>query len=377
MGEARDPRHALHLEHTEVRRHKVRKQIQRGGAWRQFVRSKSLGLKGKPDFKELRLQYEQHGQICAEAGEAGALARKQAKQGQTTAMSAGSFGPTTRQNQAIRRRAEMQAFRRETSHMSPWARAVELLGRHRRGESQKRCVWLAKGWKRLANAEKQSKRKLETEALERYDEVLGRPKLQSLQQSLPVLKRSSYRVVPHPTLTAVELLPDGLKSKATRLCAWATGNPESSLSAGLDKVWTQLHESGTKSSHPTETVAAEEAKQPCLEAGVCICANSPDGVTRKRVRNLFLRLCKAQFNTPIKKGWLQDGHVCVRFRHDGPTPDEAGRTVLLQVALQYWSPYRPTFHMLTECVASEELASPDLWHAQVGSRGFDPTSYRV
>ena len=237
-----------------MRKVKSKKQIQRGGAWRHFIRRRTLGQKGKPDFKELRQQYEHVPDEANESGIAGALARQMARGGEAHTQKEGTFGPTSRQTEAHRRRAEVVAFRHQTQGLSVWDRALFLLRKHRQGLSQKRCVLLAKGWKRLEHTVAQTLRKKDTETLQKYDEIIGQPRLARLQQALPVLKRGSYKSVPFSGVAAVELSPDLLKQKATSLCGWATGNRQTLLSPALDKVWTKLHESGASSTALVATV---------------------------------------------------------------------------------------------------------------------------
>ena len=202
--------------------------------------------------------------------------------------------------------------------------------------------------------------------LQRYDAEVGQKKVEAVQRALPCLQRQSLKCLPSEAgFDHFALVPDAVQNKATSVASYICTQPNSKVGPALSNLWAELHQ--TIGSDPAPSSPQPEQRpppRPCMEAGICIC--SDNGLVIKRMRNKLLREMKATFSNQADKAALSAGKVLACFSKEAG--DGSVSEVFLQVALLYWSPYRPTLQRVLcyRCLNPEPLAVPDAIYVEVG-----------
>ena len=215
-------------------------------------------------------------------------------------------------------------------------------------------VAIARTFTRHTNTEKNQKTQKQQQTLAEYEEAFGKSRVAHMTRLLPILKQQSWCDVPSEGLALLELRTTSTQAKATTLCGalTAAGGP---LSSKLEHMWEDLHhtiEEGLE--HVPEPAGVRTRTSPqCREAGVCLCCAG--GKLLQQLRREFLAHMKASFTTQKSRMQLGSGLAVVRLLERGSTHpqrlEQGGKqaaALTLHVSLMYWSPYRPTFLVVTE-----------------------------
>ena len=307
-----------------------KKQRGGGGTWRAFASMKARGQKGRPDFHVIAEEYALAKRLqtdeLAQAHEVGAAATLRHQLQGTP-----GFGPTPRQVE--RKRKSMQDASLSLSL---------LLSTQLGGEA-------------ITNPlESDLKGQMSAECV--FDVV---PELHIL--------RSSLHYSPHHKLLYADLIPNTYPELSMAVASFAKQNSRTlNLSASLRHDWTKRHETiGV-----AEATGQKNFKKPtlCCQYGLCLCTHTGKQVLS--LRNQFLKHLKAWVSsqTSSEKTYLQDGWLVVLLKqqhslaerpswsacamdlmHTDSAPDTEwtkSEEIWLHIAMQYFKPYRPTFHRL-------------------------------
>ena len=337
----------------------------RGGRWRAWIRYKSQGQKGTPNITELARSY--HDAVVAECPDLLDLARHGAAATKACRIAVrkikgSSFGITGRLALSKCRRQVKAAFWHKTCGMSVSDRALAI-AEHRgthgvQGDALQSAMSMARSHQNMDGRNKVRQVEADLKAVEMYESSAGLQSLSKLTELLPWLLPESLKPVPMGKSACFSFKPSGQET-ATMGCAWAGASRKTNVGPCLEEAWAEQHQTVMHNMCPPVGVAGAMSSV-CRDAGICIC--SVQGRRLYRFRNALLRQMKASFKEPSKRNLLAEGFVVAHLScisgpmEDGPDsgPGEGGMHDLwLHVGLQYFSPYRPTYHIL------QKVDSPD------------------
>lgn len=319
--------------------------------YRAYVRKKSLGLPGKPDFKALGASYredirEQRVDV-AELRRMGQAATHRGKQEKLHG-SASAFGPKGRTMRQRRLQTLRLAVAAAAQAADKDARALEIGDQVMRAEVDlATCLTLARTTLRDDAAAQRQRQAKETMVLEAWAERVGKDLVAQVKAALPSLSQQLLQPVPTPK-GAFFLLHYADTGGSAAVASWAHGNNSSNLSTSLREAWASSHR--TLLEEECQPCADEVPEpSPCLAAGMCLCTGQ--GIMLKRLNNRFKAAMKEAF--PVgseRKGLLVEGSIVARIRASWVVADfdamldmdEPERIIFLHIGLMYLSPYRPT-----------------------------------
>ena len=343
-----------------------------GGAWRGFVSMKEKGTTGRTDFQSLGEQYRKAQQDNTpeyqEAVRLGAAARERHRLSGVP-----SFGPRPREvtRHSVTRWLQTHAQAGRVPHSLTSCAALQdndPMSLTLINDLQLRITQVRKA-QVAARRSSRVQREEEAARLVAYCKLQQGAALEGLLESIPAMLTgaSSFFFVPDQRLLYFEVVPDN-NAKAIDIAAWSAANSRTSNSdSALQADWCRRH--STIFANSSGTDAQERKQTPCCRYGLCLCQGTGRDVMA--LRNHFLQIMKAQFDTrlPDQKERLQDGGVVVELQQvgesiftpewqalidsyieedatkEGPTWSKEKR-LFLHLALQYFKPYRPTFHLL-------------------------------
>ena len=325
----------------------------------------TLGSKGRPDLKEAARLYRE---AKADEAQPGLLApavamSRMAKQVEKAAEGKGtkvSFGSKNRQLQRIRYQSRVRSFGTKRSHLSQVALAEAILLEHP-PQDLDAAVHFAKTWNRQVQKEEKARREEAVKVLSDHAKNIGAAEVARYKEALPILKSFTCSLVPCADLPVLEIDPISSQREATQLCG-ALSSQHVTVANHMERWWTDLH--ATIQEEP-ERETAQIPKPPssqCRDAGVCVCQGRGKDLARLKVA--FLQSMKSTFHTPGQKDMLGQGalvaHLLPSTQQSHPLHCGSD-SYLLQVALMYWSPYRPTLQRLDVAQDSSSCLLLRVW----------------
>ena len=353
-----------------------------GGTWRSFVRSETLGVRGKPDIRVISVKYhnrDKHGQPEAKLRATGQRASRAHRAG------GAAFGPTTRQvRRSIFRRALKVAVDRACANDAPTPLALALPGNvaappltSQEGFNQHRSAV------RVAARTFRSSRRLKPDAaaskFDEWDSQYSQGKLQSLVESCPSLIPCKPALQPLPSsgMDSFEVMFN-LAEKAGAIAEFAAGNRRSSnMGSVLLRDWAHKNRIIQHDDQPEWREPERQDKcGECFKHGFCVC--SDEGKETMKLRNKVLQYIKRVCPRKSKNmDLLKDAFLVLRLEGVKPeqsawldvtSEDEAaaaeeyrfGNGVYwLHLGLVLFNPYRPAYHLLKEVPRDE--SDPWVW----------------
>lgn len=345
--------------HPEVKK-KARKPKGRkgwGGAWRAFVRVKTLGSKGKPDFAKLSIEYntEMAGdsetakrckQLGKAAAESGAACPPKAD--------SSSFGPTGRQALLKRSRDIRESLRAAFGGKDKEAGALALGDRLvRMGAEMSTALTIARSALRVRTRHE----KLSADELARkvkaFAEEDGKRHLDELRAQIPGLPTEGLTAIPAPSgLICVECAPS-IGPMVAKAVAWSISSQETNGTAGMRSHWEQINRPIGEDGSPDPPAPKE--KKDCRFAGMCLC--SDEGKALNNLREKFIAATKKACprKSDLREA-LVTGHIVAKlvgspvdFESDEFLDlDEPTRTLFVHVGRVRLSPWRMFFLLLEQ-----------------------------
>lgn len=272
-----------------------------------------------------------------------------------------SFGITPRLAIKSCQKAAQQALWHRTAHLMPAERALALADQGAPGVAPAAAVAAsvstARSHQRMDGMIKAKQREDDAKALAHYHATKGSESVHKLLEALPFLTADMVVSIPLGQIPCFDIQPYG-NQKAVQGCAWAcAASKRSNVGPCLEEGWAEDHKTVMHSSCPAVEADAP-LSTPCRDAGICIC--SGEGLELYRFRNAILKNMKLTFKNTSKRALLAEGFIVAHFVNMGaaagqghPMADAgiggpALEDLWLHVGMQYFSPYRPTFHRMLQ-----------------------------
>ena len=327
----------------------VKKRKGAGGAWRVYVRQTTGGMQGLADMKRVAQQYKnikrQGGtefkglQVAGQASTITSHTRQAQGHSRATRVSAG------RQM----RRLALQSFA-STHQGLPQPRVCEAA--LERGSVSMKGLSLAIA---LANRTAREATMARRRRLEEARHVVDAYQREQREKVLPQLfKRvplDMHDMVWWPLgagVNAVKVKAEAVVPHAVNACHWMSQNRNSNLSTAIDSYWDDLHSTvNDYKKHSTKTVHRPTL---CETTGVCHC--SPGGKLLRKFTRALHTVQKQVFHEAHQKEFLAKAYVILFLQSKVPTQLlEKSRPLVhdevwYHIGLQYFSPYRSTYHKL-------------------------------
>ena len=337
-----------------------------GGAWRAFVRLRSLGRSGTPDLKALGVAY-------SEFKEEGGVSFRHIQRSGAAATTTGRHRPLRHGQSAFghtgrtEARQKVKDLRRMLCEGAKAAdkedHTLQVVGRlSMGGVSVASCLSLARSAMRAQSARERVKEREVDRILEDFCNGPGAEQLQRVVQELPEL--ASLGLTPAPSAFGIAFHAAGPSAdNLAKAVAWASASKSSNVAQTLDRWWSRAHET-LQQEDCEPTAHLPDPGTDCLRAGRCIC--SFDGQRLRLFRNRLIRAMKAACPAGSdQRVLLVDGRVVAHIVGGMMPAANVGKAdfsspsvdLWLHVGLMYLSPYRPTFMRvepvgdLGECVS--------------------------
>jgi len=330
-----------------------------GGAWRQYVAQQTRGSKGLPRLTQLAEQYA--ALPLAERAElqvAGSLATAAAR-----------LDPGNRRRgidvRQVRARAQLRL------DMAHWERslAAGLDEDHRQlavvahgeatGTGVKGALAMARAHRRMDLAKVEQERAEGARALQTYVEGAGKVGLDLAQAAMPAANLGGLIPVPSPPgLYCMRFQPPLLDTAESVMSVLGANHRATNMARCLDEDWRRRHTTLMHDTCPPCGPTVRESR--CKTAGVCLCC--PSGKLLLTFSNRFIQAIKQvcpvdSDNRKLlangKLVALLQGTPAEREGQDGQEHPQGTvhNQLFFHIALQYFSPYRPTFHMVLPAAA--------------------------
>lgn len=340
-----------------------------GGAWRAYVRLRSLGSTGMPVLADLAKKYAEAKETRSEefrlATRLGQVARLRAKQTVISASSS-AFGPKGKVVRRAGLKALRQSLQASVAHLAPESRALAVGARLvAQGVTVQESLSLARSTLRASSLQDRQRHAATLEELANFENGVGAGWLSNLRADIPSLGATPLRPIPHCGAHCFSAQSPSQEDVAHAV-GWAEGNRSTNLSVCLEETWKELHQIILADFCESTGGTNDLVHSPCIDAGMCIC--SEEGKQLDSFRNQFLKAMKKVFVPGSQQRLaLLSGKVAVRLVREHQETIEEGRqtvypakVVWLFIGLMYFSPYRPTFMRLEEGDAVDVVAdSPD------------------
>ena len=318
---------------------KVKKRRGGGGAWRIFMQQQSGGTTGRPNIRDLAVQYRglalHQRKSLKVAGRASTLVAHNRKQDAQL---------KRRQVQKLSVHTARNRFAQSTKGQSHIQRCIRAHAEgHQSGKGVAYSVALAQHVDRQDAIDKKHELEKARDIVESFKAKFKQAHLQHISH-IP-LPEDMFEPVPLgfgvAGLKVRSTFPEG---QALQSCHFACTTRASNLGTSLEKYWQELHEtiSACTETFPTKDVAKPT---PCQLTGVCHCCQ--DGKMLVRFRNLIHQQMKNEFGDPASKTLVNEGHVVICLQSFDINAEPGNQAVVAEHwfhwGLQYWSPYRGTY----------------------------------
>lgn len=325
-----------------------------GGAWRAYVRLKTLGAKGTQSITAIAQAYkeekEQKTETIAKATRMGAAATV-AGRACPPKVGQSSFGAKSRN---VKRR-QVQDLRRAMAQITAGRDKEDgalALG-HRLafiGADVQTCLTVARSAMRSHMKDERARQATENEALASFAAGVGKEREAKLRKAFPNLPLDTLRAVPSPRGWCFECHPAQGESVANAVL-WAHYTKEANSSSALKRHWEQCHETLLEANCPP-IAATMPHLSGCCVAGRCLCTNEGKHLVKLRSA-LFDNMKKVFLAGSELRDRLIDGHFILKLDglpdtddFDALLEDDAFKEVWLHVGMLSLSPYQPTFMLL-------------------------------
>ena len=320
------------------------------------MRVNTVFTKGKPNFARLGQAYrvareggKLHG--CKIMGRAATLSSKHVSRRQGS-----SFGLTQRSSQRMRRALvgenALQQLRELPANQRGAKAHQALLPT---SDLTSLCSSL-RGLQRMEDRSRKEQDRLKSNAYVAWQEV-NKQKLSELQETIPCLQGKDLHLLPY--VETVAHVGSSLDVEAAvSAVAWSQQHKVHNLGTALEQSWDQLHL--PQKPMAFEAVPADSQQTTCQEAGRCIYHCEP-GRALLKLRNALLRAMKAviseEANTKValNEGYvvlqLSQVHDVVQTASSSSTSSFQAQEYWMHIAMQYWKPFRSTFHAVNPVAA--------------------------
>lgn len=324
-----------------------------GGAWRAYVRMKTLGANGRPDLSKLKEGYaavvsEDGAEIeqCRRIGELARLSaeRTMPKLGQS------AFGPKSRDVMRNRLKLSRAALTNSIEGLEKEQGALVLADRLVQMDANlPTCLSIARqALAAQGHRSAQHEREVD-EKLREFDMGPGQCHRQHLQELVPAVKAEGLSALPCPGGLLFEV-HGAREASVTRTVAWALASKESNCSGALRRYWQEIHRASGAQMQEDDTGLG--ALGVCFKEGRCLC--SGEGKVLKRLRDAFLRAIKLAFpaKTDMRR-LIVSGFVVVKLTgkpREGSDAwveeDNPVKELYFHIGKLRLSPFRPTLLLL-------------------------------
>jgi hypothetical protein len=250
----------------------------------------------------------------------------------------------------------------------PADRALALAGQGAvgRAPSLSASVSMARSHQRLDGKHKAMQLQDDAKAVAYYEANRGSKSLDKLLEALPFLTADMVSPVPSGQLQCFTIKSHGIQN-AVMGCAWACASKRGNVGTGLEEGWAEDHQTVMHSACPA-VEADEPLSSACRDAGICICSGA--GKQLHRFRNALLKDMKSAFKNTSARALLAEGFIVAHIVNMGAAASQepliadagAGGQALedlwLHIGLQYFRPYRPTYHKMMPVENPEPESCP-------------------
>ena len=199
-----------------------------------------------------------------------------------------------------------------------------------------------------------------SDVIESWEANVGVEAIRSVQAALPNLDLSGLaRLTPVPSMrgTFVRVHPEYIPKSAARVISLAYAHSQrNSLGPAVDVAWEAANARVMHSESGPPAATAEPSR--CLKFGVCVCKRGNPKLWN--FKNDVFKATKAALpwsSDPVAHKLCGDGFLVFEFEPwvsfaAGGEPEGFVRpSIYMHVGMFYFSPYRPTFHLLTRAAA--------------------------
>lgn len=336
--------------------------VKLGGAFRAFVRLKTLGQKGRADFKKLGEQYRQETTLKTRDAKTAIAMAKAANmmkryRGQA-ARALPTFGPNARQSRSSQMKALREAMWENTKDLDNEKHLMTISAQVlRKGMSFQDSLSLARSAMRSEREKSRIFYEQQMAALKSFEGTHGAAAVRDLVGTAPGFSAFNLRPQPAGPCVAIEVAAPDPK-EVSEIVAWAHQCASSNLGACLERAWMDMHQLVQHDQcPPLPTDAAGPAKKTCYIAGVCLC--SGDGPKTKQIAERLLAHMRQVFPLPNESGnrkRLLDGFIVLRVCGEPESYDyedmlaceDCFADMWFHIGLHYLSPFRPTMLRVIE-----------------------------
>lgn len=350
-----------------------------GGAYRAFVRLRTVGCQGVPDLAQVAAAYKEGKRTRSadfQRATAMATAVKQARLWGVRRKGS-AFGSNSRDVRRSQLLDMQRVLLAKGQGLEPEARAASLSDDVLAvGLRLSDALAIARGAGRLELSRQRAADDALMEELVGYRSTEGAALIEELRQQAPGLEACELQAVPGPC-PCVEVQPPDFE-KITDAVAWAQANAKN-LGASLEAAWKQAHRPvSAKASANDGAPHADEVTSPCLIAGMCICSGG--GRKTAQIAATLLANMKRMFPVNSRgRKLLLEGFIVLKLTgepnddYEAALADEGGFVqTYLHVGLMYLKPFRPTFAKLrTAPDTGEAPFAAGRQYVQAGVRSTD------
>ena len=353
----------------------------RAGAPRAFIRSRTLGVAGSPDFGALAAAYRaakaantEEYRRAVRVGKAGRdKGRAERKAGTSTRASVFGWKGRQIQQHSLRKLAATRHLQqREQDATDPTTAAFAMGARAlRAGLSIKECLQIARASVKDSGSLVAQQAEEDFQALQRFRATTGAASASQLCQDLPGL--SKFELVPHASAVCPVfwVAPPASKDVTSAVSFAHHESLTTNLSSKLADSWEANHKTIMHSDITRVPAAPAEHISKCRAARVCLCtaAGKELASLHRAIEARLKQLCPA--HSPQRVA-LVEGRIVLRFLFqvaDTGNMDnldlllelESSRTeVFFHIPLQYLgSVWRSTIHLVSKAIDLGEVAHTD------------------
>eukprot|EP00971_Amphidinium_carterae_P199036 3949828-Amphidinium_carterae.1 len=339
---------------NKVKKHQRTKKHPHGGAWRAWVRRRTVGQVGRPPLAQLAQEFHAAKAAGALEGaaEAGQMHTKWALVVKQTGRKVPGQLQTSRALKALQKRRQQEVFFLQNCSMTWQGKLQAIQEQVCSAQGSEQAGQLARAFQSWELAQRRKAEQEHDQIEKQYEELYGKPRKEQLQRAWPCLANLELQCVAHPGLNVVQLQQGKMVDECLQACAWLCAHPQSNVGASLEKCWGSMHETvheGPAMPEP-DTQQASSGHGACLQAGICLCSGN-----LKRVRNRLLKLFKETLTLKHVKHLLAAGHIVMKISLASDITMEPSASITRQyfyhVGLMSWSPYKPTLHELALAAA--------------------------
>eukprot|EP00971_Amphidinium_carterae_P110152 2182108-Amphidinium_carterae.2 len=323
------------------------------GSYRAWVRLKSSGQRGKPDLRQLALDFhdaaigmgDTHTYELAKSIGSCALASARKKAG-----SRGGFLATARQVQRMLFVEAVHVMSNKMGAMSLTEQAQEVAAFAVRHQKNANAVTIARMVSRHKQAVKNAAHETDLHFIHQFQETLGQEQLRKAHIHMPPTADHRLHPIPAGDLMALEVEYTPAVDLAVKGCAWFSGKRDCNLGKHLSHCWDEEHE--VVDADSCSAAPKPQAPKKCWQLGYCICHG--EGMVVHSLVSRSKKLVREHFKVGMNRHMLVNGSVFLEFTKVDACVGAASSTsqphdqIILHISLMYLSPFRCTFMLCKE-----------------------------